>query len=182
MQFDCLAHCEPSPVRCEVFSPQISQCFWGERTRPRVLLAAPRRNLAPTAFNTLSEKPTPNPSARRRREHAPAPPERLRRREGAGARVLPKKREILGIRQKQQALRNSSCHQKQNRPARAERLLRSQISTHELAGPTDGCDRISALCRKERYKNSPREQARRFSNWLDCPRSLLPGACQCRSK
>ena len=69
---------------------------WGAHA-PRVLLAAPRRNLAPSAFNTLSDQRTPNLSARRRREHAPAPPERLRRREGAGARVLPKKCEISGL-------------------------------------------------------------------------------------
>ena len=55
-----------------------------ERTRLRVPLAAPRRNLAPTAFNTRFDTPVPSSSARRRREHAPAPPERLRRREGAG--------------------------------------------------------------------------------------------------
>ena len=69
----------------------------GERTRPRVLLAAPRRNLAPSAFSTLSDKRTPNPSARRRREHAPASLERLRRREGARARVLPNEFEISGL-------------------------------------------------------------------------------------
>ena len=58
--------------------------LFGERTRPRVPLAAPRRNLAPSAFNTLSDKRTPSPSARRRREHA-------------RARVLPMKCEISGL-------------------------------------------------------------------------------------
>ena len=48
---------------------------WGAHA-PRVLFGAPRPKLAPTAFTTLSVPLTPKPSARRRREHA-------------GARVLP---------------------------------------------------------------------------------------------
>ena len=47
------------------------ECFWGARA-PRVLLGAPRPKLAPAAFTTLSVLLTPNPSARRRREHARA--------------------------------------------------------------------------------------------------------------
>ena len=70
-----------------LFKPALTRKFhklFGERTRPRVPLAAPRRNLAPSAFNTLSDKRTPSPSARRRREHA-------------RARVLPMKCEISGL-------------------------------------------------------------------------------------
>ena len=53
--------------------------LWGAHA-PRVLLVAPRRNDAPALCNTPSGSPTPNPSARRRREHA-------------RARVLPERRE-----------------------------------------------------------------------------------------
>ena len=49
--------------------------IWGARA-PRVLFGAPRPKLAPAAFTILSAPLTPNPWARRRREHA-------------GARVLP---------------------------------------------------------------------------------------------
>ena len=55
---------------------------WGARA-PRVLFGAPRPKLAPDAFTTLSAALTPKPSARRRREHA-------------GARVLPKNCETSG--------------------------------------------------------------------------------------
>ena len=54
---------------------------WGAHA-PRVLLGAPRPKLAPNAFTTLSVPLTPNPTARRRREHA-------------GARVLPGSCEIF---------------------------------------------------------------------------------------
>ena len=67
---------------------EIFQTFFRGPHAPRVLLAAPRRKLAPTACNPLSCLRPPNPPAGRRREHAPAPPERLRRREGARARAL----------------------------------------------------------------------------------------------
>ena len=56
---------------------------WGAHA-PRVLLGAPRPKHAPTVFTTLSVPLTPKPSARRRREHA-------------GARVLPKLCEISGL-------------------------------------------------------------------------------------
>ena len=49
-----------------------------------MLVAAPRRNLAPAAFDTLSDKRTLCPSARRLRENA-------------RARVLPMKCEISGL-------------------------------------------------------------------------------------
>ena len=57
------------------WSSAIRKFFRGAHA-PRVLLAAPRRKLAPYAFTTLLVPSPPNPSARRRREHA-------------GARVLP---------------------------------------------------------------------------------------------
>ena len=56
---------------------------WGARA-PRVLFGALRLKLAPAAFTTLSVVLTPKPSARRRRQHA-------------GARVLPKTCETPGL-------------------------------------------------------------------------------------
>jgi hypothetical protein len=57
---------------------------WGAHA-PRVLLAAPRRNGATLADNKVSVRPSSNPSARRRWEHA-------------RARVFPRGCEISGLR------------------------------------------------------------------------------------
>jgi type II secretory pathway pseudopilin PulG len=57
--------------------------FWGAHA-PRVLIAAPRRNLAPWVGNALFVSPPPDPSARHRWGHA-------------GARVLPNVCKICGL-------------------------------------------------------------------------------------
>ena len=60
----CIAeHAEESPLEqfCFLFTSRVCRLTRqflkasGERTRPRVLLAAPRRNLAPAAFDPNSE-------------------------------------------------------------------------------------------------------------------------------